>query len=234
MAPPTDAQGGTLDTIQLLRTRMERMYDGVPRLSLETHPALTGLVQLRAGGSYSVDSATLALALMAGPSRAGGWCAVVGVGDFGAEAASSLGVDLTRTILVPDPGDQWLDVTAALVDVATVVVVRPAGRVTEQVAEKLGARLRKRSAVLVALERTSGEWPRCEVRLTTREPAWSGIGQGHGHLRSRRIVVEAQRGTAPSRRGALWFPAEDQSYVRADRERRRRTRGGGGELRFSP
>ena len=189
------------------------MQDGVPRLPLDTHPALAGLVQLRAGGSYSVDSASLALALMAGPSRAGGWCAVVGVGDFGAEAALALGVDLSRTVLVPDPGDQWLDVTAALVDVATVVVVRPAGRVPEHVAEKLGARLRKRSAVLVAQERTPGDWPRCEVRLTTREPAWSGVGAGHGHLRARRMIVEVQRGTAPPRRGALWFPAEDQTYI---------------------
>src|SRR3954468_6504071 len=194
---------------------MARMQDGVPRLPLETHPVLAGLVQLRAGGSYSVDSATLAMALMAGPSRTGRWSAVVGVSDFGAEAASALGIDLDRTVLVPEPGDQWLEVTAALVDVASVVVVRPSGRVTEQVAEKLGARLRKRSAVLVAQERTPGEWPRCEVRLTTREPAWSGVGRGHGHLRSRRLLVEVQRGSAPPRRGALWFPGEDQTY-RAD------------------
>jgi hypothetical protein len=191
---------------------MARMQDGVPRMALETHPALAGLVQLRAGGSYSVDSASLAMALAAGPSRAGGWCAVVGVTDFGAEAATALGIDLSRTVLVPEPGEQWLDVTAALVDVATVVVVRPAGRVAEHVAEKLGARLRKRSAVLVAW----GDWPRCEVRLTTRDPAWSGVGEGHGHLRARRLVVEARRGSGPPRRGALWFPAEDASYRRAE------------------
>ncbi|GAW49963.1 MULTISPECIES: hypothetical protein [unclassified Nocardioides] len=218
MTPPTSTPTNAADTIQQLRARMTRMQDGVPRLELETHPALAGLVQLRAGGSYSVDSSSLALALMAGPSRAGGWCAVVGVTDFGAEAALALGVDLTRTVLVPEPGDQWLEVTAALVDVATVVVVRTRGRVPAHVAEKLGARLRKRSSVLVAQERTSGDWPRCEVRLTTREPAWSGVGEGHGHLRARRLVVEAQRGSAPPRRGALWFPAEDQSYVRAERD----------------
>jgi hypothetical protein len=205
------ASAGAADTIQHLRARMARMQDGVPRLPLETHPALAGLVQLRAGGSYSVDSATLALALMAGPSRTGSWSAVVGVSDFGAEAASALGVDLDRTVLVPEPGDQWLEVTAALVDIATVVVVRPPGRVPEQVAEKLGARLRKRSAALVAW----GDWPRCEVRLTTREPAWSGVGRGHGHLRSRRLLVEVQRGSAPPRRGALWFPDDAQAY-RAD------------------
>ena len=207
-----DAAAEAVDQIQRLRTRMARLQDGTSSLSsmpLETHPALSGLVQLRAGASYSVDSATLALALMAGPSRAGGWCAVVGVTDFGAEAAVALGVDLDRTVLVPDPGDQWLEVTAALVDVATLVVVKPAGRVTPTAAEKLAARLRKRGAALVAW----GEWPRCEVRLTTRGPAWSGAGAGHGHLRARRLLVEAQRGTSPPRRGALWFPAEDQSWV---------------------
>ncbi|MBA2956508.1 hypothetical protein GON03_00565 [Nocardioides sp. MAH-18] len=187
---------------------MARLEAGTTAPPLETHPALAGLVQLRAGAAYSVDSATLALALLAGPSRAGGWCGVVGVPDFGAEAAVALGVDLERTVLVPDAGDQWLEVTAALVDVATVVVVKPPGRVVPSAAEKLAARLRKRGAALVAW----GDWPRCEVRLTTREPAWSGLGGGHGHLRARRLVVEAQRGTAPPRRGALWFPAEDQSY----------------------
>jgi hypothetical protein len=206
----------TLDTIAELRGKMARLENGVPRLSLETHPALAGLVQLRAGGSYSVDSASLALTLLAGPSRAGGWCGVVGVDDFGAEAAHALGVDLDRTVLVPDPGDQWLEVTAALVDVVTVVLVRPRGRVPEHVAEKLGARLRKRSAALVALCGPGSDWPRAEVRLTTRDPAWAGVGEGHGHLRARRIIVEAQRGTAPPRRGALWFPAEDQSYRRAE------------------
>ncbi|WP_296603750.1 hypothetical protein [Nocardioides sp.] len=212
MGTPTS----TADTIAQLRSRMARMHDGVPQLALETHPALAGLVQLRAGSSYAVDSASLALALMAGPSRTGSWCAVVGVGDSGAEAAYALGVDLDRTVLVPDPGDQWLEVTAALVDVVTLVVVRPPGRVPEQVAGKLAARLRKRSAALVALETRPGDWPRCEVRLTTRAPAWSGAGQGEGHLRSRRLLVEAQRGSAPPRRGALWFPAEDQTYRRAE------------------
>ncbi|CAI9407340.1 hypothetical protein [Nocardioides sp. T2.26MG-1] len=204
------------DTIAQLRSRMARMHDGVPGRALETHPALAGLVQLRAGSSYAVDSASLALALMAGPSATGSWCAVVGVGDFGAEAASALGIDLDRTVLVPEPGDQWIEVTAALVDVVTLVVVRPPGRVPEQVAGKLAARLRKRSVALVAQEATPGDWPRCEVRLTTREPAWTGVGRGDGHLRSRRLLVEAQRGTAPPRRGALWFPAEDQTYCRAE------------------
>ena len=155
----------------------------------------------RRGPATAVDSATLALALLAGPSRAGGWCAAVGVADFGAEAAVALGVDLDRTVLVPDPGEQWLEVTAALVDVATVVLVRPAGRVTpsgRREARRPAAQARRRA-------RSSwGEWPRCEVRLTASEPAWAGVGQGHGHLRARRLVVEAQTGYgAAAPRGAV-------------------------------
>lgn len=207
MASTLDA----LDTIAALRGRMARLEEGTSSLAarpLETHPALSGLVQLRAGGSYTVDSATLALALLAGPSRAGAWCGVVGVADFGAEAAAALGVDLDRTVLVPEPEGQWLEVAAALADVATLVVLRPPagarGRVAPTAAERLGARLRKRGSALVVW----GEWPRCEARLTTRASAWSGLEHGAGHLRTRRILIEVQRGSAPPRRGALWMPDE--------------------------
>lgn len=181
-------------------------------MPLQTLPALAGIVQLQTGGTYQVDGATLAMALMAGPSQAGSWCAVIGVDDFGAEAAAEIGVDLSRTALVPEPGNQWLEVTAAMIDVASVVVVRPPAKVAASVAEKLSARLRKRSAVLVAW----GEWPRCDLRLSIREPRWAGVGQGYGHLQSRRIVVEAQRGSAPPRRTSLWFPADDASYRRCE------------------
>ncbi|WP_182523750.1 hypothetical protein [Nocardioides dongkuii] len=185
-----------------LRERMQRMTDGVARVPLPVHPALSGVVSLHAGSSYEVDGLALAMTLLAGPSRAGDWCAVVGVPDFGAEAAAELGVDLGRTVLVPDPGEQWLEVTAALVDVTPVVLLRPGGRVTPAVAERLGARLRKRSAVLLV----QGSWPRSEARLSADEPAWSGLGRGHGHLSARRVSVSVRRGAAPPRRTDLWLP----------------------------
>ena len=50
---------------------------------------------------------------------------MVGAPDLGYEAAAELGVDLERTIVVPHPGEHWLSVVAALVDVASVVLVRP-------------------------------------------------------------------------------------------------------------
>jgi hypothetical protein len=209
------ATGVRTDEIERLRERMQRMQQAVTGREIETHEVLSGIVQLRAGGTYAVDTLTLAMVLLAGPSRAGEWCAVVGVDEFGVEAAAELGIVLDRTIVVPEPQGSWLEATAALVDVATLVVVRPPGRVPERVAEKLGARLRTRGAALVALTDQAAQWPRADVRLTTLDPRWSGLGRGEGHLRARRLVVEARRGAAPPRRTSLWFPAEDGSLRRA-------------------
>ena len=195
-----------------LRERMRRMEDGQARPELEVLPGLSQVIRLRAGGSYQVDSASLALALMAGPSQGGAWCAAVGLADFGVEAAAELGVVLERTILVPEPGGAWLEATAALVDVTALVLVRPPERVSEAVAAKLSARLRKRGAVLVSL----GPWPRAEATVSVAAPRWEGVGRGEGHLRARRVVVEVRRGMAPPRRTELWFPGPQGTVAEAN------------------
>ena len=199
-------------TVEQLRDRIRGMQDGVPRIPVATHPALADLVQLRTGGSYQVDSASLAMALLAAPSQAGAWSAVVGADDFGVEAAAELGVDLRRTVLVPDPGELWLEVTAALIDVVTMVVLRPPVAVKEQVASRLSARLRKRSSVLVSW----GQWPGAEASLSLQSSSWSGLDHGHGRLRSRRVVVDVRRGSAPARRAELWLPGIEEPIGRVD------------------
>jgi hypothetical protein len=204
--------GGTAATVQQLRDRIQGMQDGVPRVPIATHPALADLVQLRTGGSYEVDSASLAMALLAGPSRAGAWSAVVGAGDFGVEAAAEMGVDLARTVLVPEPGELWLEVTAALIDVVTMVVLRPPAEVGERVAGRIGARLRKRSAALVSW----GRWPGSEASLSLRSATWSGVERGHGRLRSRRVVVDVRRGSAPARSTELLLPGPVVPICRVD------------------
>lgn len=203
-----------LDQIAELRERVRRLERSAPqRRTLETLPALRGIVQLQAGGVYEVDPAaggvSLAWALLAGPSAAGEWAAVIGVPDFGAEAAAALGVRLERVICVPDPGESWLEAVAALIDVVSIVVVRPPGRVGEAAAGKVAARLRTREATLISL----GPWPRAEARLRATQPRWGGVGRGEGHLRARVVGVEVRRGTAPPRRTELWFPAADLTLV---------------------
>jgi hypothetical protein len=192
------------------------MQDGLPRVAVPTHPALTGLLQLRTGGAYEVDRASLGMALLAAPSSEGSWTAVVGAADFGIEAAAELGVDLTRTVLVPDPGEHWVEATAALVDVVDVVLLRPPAqvrdRVTERTASRLTARLRKRSSALVVW----GSWPGAEARISVESSVWVGADSGHGRLRSRKMVLGVRHGSAPVRRAELWFPSADGPVLRVE------------------
>ena len=109
-------------TVDELRTRVTQMQGRPATQPVRTHPALAGLLHLQTGSTYGVESASLATMLLAGPSADGLWCGIVGSPGrdgtgIGLEAAAAAGVELSRTILVPDPGDAWLEVTAALIDV---------------------------------------------------------------------------------------------------------------------
>ena len=160
---------------------------------------------LRPGGVVAVAGATsLALALLAGAATAGAWCGVVGVPSVGLVAAAEHGVDLDRLVLVGQPGDAWATVLATLVDALDVVLVRPGGRHPASDVRRLAARVREREAVVVAL----GDWDGADVRLTVVRSRWEGLGPGHGHLRARRVEVQATgRGAAARPRSAvLWLP----------------------------
>lgn len=196
-----------------LRARVDQMQGRPAAQPVATHPALAGLLQLQAGSTYSVDSMSLAVALMAGPSADGAWCGVVGTAELGLEAAAAAGVELRRTILVPDPGEAWLEVTAALIDVLGVVVLHAPTHVAAKDVSRIGARLRQRGGILIA----HGDWPRSDARLSMREVEWVGVGRGHGHLQARRVTVEVRRsGAAPARRGRLWLPDADQAIRRVE------------------
>lgn len=191
--------------IQDLQRRVQRMQGAAVSRHLPSIPGLADVMGLRTGAAYGVDSASLALALLAGPSQAGEWVAVVGASDLGFEAAADFGVDLSRTIVVPRPGEHWLSVTAGLIDVATVILVKPPVAVSEHQAERLKSRLRQKDATLVCW----GSWPRCEAQLSVRSSTWTGLGRGHGRLRGRRVVVDVVRGSAPRRSVGLWLPGID-------------------------
>jgi hypothetical protein len=200
------------ESIRDLQARIRRMQrTRLDTRELPTHPALSALLPggaLAAGGSYSVTgSTTLALGMLQGPSAAGAWCAVVGMPDLGVESAAGLGVDLERLVLVPHPGEQWLAVVSALIDVVSVLLIRPPGgtRVTEGTASRLAARLRQREAALVSL----GDWPRADARLAVTGSSWAGLGAGFGHLTGRQATVSsASAGRPVSRR--IWLPGPDQ------------------------
>jgi hypothetical protein len=194
------------DRILELQQRVQRMQGAAVTRTLDSLPALGEVIRLKTGGAYAVDSPSLAMALMAGPSQAGEWSAVVGAPEFGLEAAADFGVALERTIVVPAPGEHWLSVTAGLADVVSVVLVKPSSPVTEHQAERLRSRLRQKDAALICW----GSWPRCDAEVSVLASSWSGLGQGHGYLQGREVEVSVRRGGAPARRTALWLPGVDR------------------------
>ena len=203
--------------LEQLRERVAAMERRPAAQPVPTLPGLADLVPLQAGSTYSVDSASLALALAAGASQAGEWVGFAGSTDFGVEAADELGIELSRTVLVPDPGDHWLEVTAALVDVLRVVVLRPPASVDERTAGILDSRLRTRSAVLVV----QGDWPRVDARVSVEESRWTGPRSGTGRLRERRARVVVRRGARPPQRAELIWPGVHRVDLDVPEVRRR-------------
>lgn len=191
-------------------------------------PALSGLLPeggLRRGSVVSVAGATsLALALVAGASAAGSWCAAVGLSSLGLVAAAELGVALERFPLIAAPPRArgavgWSTVVAAVLDATDVVVAWPPPDVRAGDARRLAARARERGAVLVlalggggarASPRAAVPWPEgVDVRLAVSRARWEGLGQGHGRLAGRRVevVIGGRRSMARERRAWLWLPA---------------------------
>ncbi|WP_298252017.1 hypothetical protein [uncultured Arthrobacter sp.] len=198
--PPTEGapRPAASGTARELQARINSMQAStLASRCMPTVPALARILPgggLQSGSSYAVrNSATLAMALLAGPSATGAWCCVIGVPDFSAEAAQGFGINLERLILIPDPGSQWLSVTAALVDVVSIVLVRTPEHLAPTEWARLKARLRQRGAALITL----GSWKQSDSTLGVAESAWEGLGAGSGHLRKRRMKITA---TQPSGR----------------------------------
>ncbi|MFC3539289.1 hypothetical protein [Couchioplanes azureus] len=161
-----------------------------------------------AGAGVSVGTGggntSLLLALLAAASRAGSWCAVVGVPALGVLAAAESGIALERLALVPNPGPEWPTVVAALIDGVDVVVVAVPGSVSASVASRLVARARQRGCVLVPY----GRWDGADVTLQVTRGRWEGLGAGRGRLRRREVTVVARGRGAAARPKELtmWMP----------------------------
>jgi hypothetical protein len=187
---PTPLSGPAPDRVGELRDRMNGMQrDRWQPVGKRMPGALADVLPsgvLRSGVVYTVENSTsLLMAVLAAATGEGEWAAVVGLPDFGAEAAAGFGLDLERLVLVPSPGKQWLAVTAALVDVLPFVVVRPERAVGSAEASRLSARLRQAGSTLIV----AGAWSQGEAALTRTNTTWRGLGTGHGSLAGQDVDV---------------------------------------------
>jgi hypothetical protein len=150
---------------------------------------------LRRGSTVVVrGSTTVLLALLAEATAGGSWAAVVGMPNLGVLAAAELGVAIPRLALIPNPGPDYPDVVAALLDGIDLVAVTPPNtRRGPDLAHRLSARARHRKSILLVV----GNWPGADLDLDCTDPTWSGLGEGHGHLTAQEIKITVRgRGVA--------------------------------------
>lgn len=164
---------------------------------------------------------SLMLGLVASVTASGGHVAVVGQPRFGLLAAAEMGADLNRLAVVPDPGDDPVEVAAILLDGLDLVVLGLGGRsVPPSRARAVVARARSKGASLLVAD---GHWDGVDLRLDAAVRSVGGVGTGEqagrGRLRSLQLEVRAQgkamrpRSTCfdlRSERGRIeWFEARD-------------------------
>ena len=230
--PADDLPGSGRDHLRLLGERVAPLTGAHER----TLPVLAPLRDLFPGGALQRgwviatggDGATsLALAVAAGPSAAGSWTAVVGEEGLGLAAAAEAGLALERLLVVTAPGSRdVVEATAALIGAVDVVLVGSEVRLGAADRRRLAARLRERGSVLIGLgggvlgggALSGGVLAGADVRLRVVSSRWSGLGDGWGLLRSRRVSVRAEgRGAASRPRSVdLLLPGPDGAPVLAE------------------
>ena len=216
------------ETLAALRERIRGMErrglrddGGLATKGIPTHPAIASLLPggaMRAGAIYSVGpSAALTIALLAAPSRAGLWAAVVGMPEFGIEAAHESGVRLDRLVLVPRPGEHWLSTIGVLAEVMGVIVVRAPRSAAPGALDRLTARLRQHGCTLVVTgalaggavvggSRAGASSVLGDAARTVERSRWHGIGHGHGFLAERELTVRVSVGAGAPRTAVLRMP----------------------------
>ena len=142
-------------------------------------------------GFDGFGSWTLAMAFAGWLMETDGWMAGVGLEELGLVGAAEQGVELDRVLMVETPPPaQWATVVAALIEAMHVICVKPLQPVGRQDARRIQARAREQQAVLMHLD-GGRTWPfPVDLSIVGRRQRWMGLGEGHGFLQGRRLLVE--------------------------------------------
>jgi hypothetical protein len=181
--------------------RADALLPAVESLLPITEPLAELLpVELPRGAVMVASGArSLPLAVTAGVTAAGGQVAVVGHPDIGLLAAVEMGADLTRLALVPDPGNDPVEVAAVLMDGMDLVVLGLGGRsVPVSRARAVTARARGKGCTLLV---TDGDWQGATMRLEARVSGYevTAAVAGCGRISRVRLAVRAYGRGVPLR-----------------------------------
>ncbi|MFL0179603.1 MULTISPECIES: hypothetical protein [unclassified Mycobacterium] len=141
---------------------------------------------------------SLMLSMVAAVTAAGGNAAIVGQPDLGLLAASEMGADLSRLAVIPDPGNDPVEVAAVLMDGMDLVVLGLGGRSVPPARTRVVlARARQRGCALLV---SGGTWQGTALQLDARVSGYETIGDkmtgcgaiaGFGRIGAVRLEVRA-------------------------------------------
>lgn len=169
---------------------------------------LAGQVAIPTG---RLGATSLLWRLLAGPSSAGQWCAVVGTRRLYPLAATAAGVALERVALVDVAGpEEVLTALGALCEGVPVVVVSSAGLTPRQV-QRAVSRAQRSGTTLIWRETLGVPVSGVDARLVPESCRWLGLRDnsgrrwGAGRLDSCRLSVAATwRDRGRPRRAVVW------------------------------
>lgn len=166
-------------------------------------------------GQVAIPSArgatSLLWRLLAGPSTAGLWCAIVGVRRLYPLAATAAGVTLDHLALIDVEGpEDRLTALGALCEGVPVVVVSSSGLTPRQV-QRAASRARRSGTMLVWRETSAVPVAGVDARLVPESCRWIGLREntdrhwGAGRLEACRLSVAATwRDRGRPRRAEVW------------------------------
>ncbi|MDN5820421.1 MAG: hypothetical protein L0H39_02920 [Brachybacterium sp.] len=161
---------------------------------------------LRAGSSVALEGAactSLLLSLAVAAAGEDSWCAIAGMPDLGLRSALDAGLDPCRLALAPAGGDQRPQVLSALADGVGVLVLGPELDLAPALWRSLLGRARTADTLVLA----AGPPGRADLTLRATTQGWTGLGQGSGRLRRRRLEITAEgRGIAGHRTTQVLLP----------------------------
>ena len=210
---PRDLPGNRADQLEQLRRQMAAVSGkvGAARRGSGAGPAADAVLPvpsllaavLPAGlprGTVAVLSGarSLGLGMVAAVTASGGNAAIVGQPDTGLLAAVEMGADLSRLAVIPDPGNDPVEVATVLMDGMDLVVLGLGGRSVPPARTRVvAARARHRGCALLV---SGGAWQGAALQLEARVSGYETVGDkipgcgaisGFGRIGAVRLEVRA-------------------------------------------